>query len=151
MLARLIASAALLLAVGCTDTCPGGVCECRDTDRCDFACAHVPCAADCASLTDCNGTCGDLCTLSCTSASGCDFACGDECDVTCRSVSTCAVDCGRDCAIDCADVSSCDVRMVDGEVSCQRAGSCNIECVLGDGTTTPALDCGGGVYRCNGC
>jgi hypothetical protein len=149
---RWFALVGVVLLSGCApDGCPGGRCDCGGTNVCEFVCAHEPCSGVCENLSECVGACGDACDLSCRSASGCDFDCGDDCAVTCQSVSTCVVSCDEGCAVDCADLSTCAVTMRSGEVSCQRAGTCDVQCVQPDGRRVAANDCGSGIYRCGPC
>jgi len=145
----ILAIASLVTALGCSNDgpCEARFCSCIDTDDCGFVCNDVPCTGECVSLSTCDGTCGDSCTLFCESSGGCDFLCEDQCTVECTSVSECDVDCGADCDVDCTDLSACRVTMISGVTACTRAGECDIQCMT-PGGTEPATDCGDGRYVC---
>ena len=140
---------AVTVMIACANDgpCDGDFCSCIDTDDCSFACGSVPCTGECVSLSTCDGTCGDRCSLFCESSTGCDFVCEDDCAVECTSVSECNVDCGADCAVACTDLAACRVAMASGVTTCERAGACDITCSTPTGEA-PATDCGGGVYVC---
>lgn len=132
--------------------CAGDVCECRGGDRCDFSCGAVPgCDVTCESLVECDGTCGDGCTATCNSLSNCLLGCGDGCALDCTSASRCELDCGADCDFSCTSTATCVVRMISGVARCTSVGGCDARCVLPDGSTEAATECGGGVFACGPC
>lgn len=146
-----LALALLLQACTSRGPCVGAVCVCENGPDCDYVCGAANCDVTCQSLSNCTGACGDGCLTTCHDTSTCDHACGDLCTVQCGRVSTCRVDCGEGCAVDCSDLSTCDVLMVSGEVACERVSGCDVACLLPDGTTIEAEDCGGGRFACPSC
>lgn len=152
-LLALVASAAAAVGLVCGPPLPPGPCDgpncaCVGGNTCDFECPAVGCVGECAEVNACAAGCGDACTLDCHNNSTCDLACGDQCDARCDEVSSCAVECGAECQVACSKLSSCAVVMVSGEVTCAEVSECDVACALPAGGTTPAEDCGDGVFRC---
>ncbi len=153
-MARIAPLLALFALWACGSTrgpCEGNVCACTDGTDCAFECNLPGCDGTCASVSTCSGACADDCDVSCESVSTCDIGCGDACNVDCRSLSTCSVDCGEGCQVVCENASSCVIRMISGAVRCTSVSSCDVRCLLPDGTDEAAMDCGGGVFGCGTC
>ncbi len=151
---RFFAGLVVLALSACSATrgpCHGSTCACTNGTDCAFECNLPGCDGTCQSVDSCSGTCLDDCNVGCDSVSTCDVSCGDACTVDCQSLSTCTVECGADCRVSCGNASTCAIRMVSGTASCTSVGSCQVRCVLPDGSEQDAMDCGGGVWGCGAC
>jgi hypothetical protein len=172
ILGALLVTLGQVSASGCggtesTVTCDEGGCECRDRTSCSLDCGDiVGCLPSCTAVKDdCTATCtADDCEYRCLSADNCDGLCGDNCTVRCSTVEqTCRAETGIDSDVSCTNVNNCAVEIGDGSLArCTSVNNCVVRCL---GTCTVAcadtetcsidcrqgelLNCGGGLYTCD--
>jgi hypothetical protein len=143
--------ALLMAACGGSDhPCAKDGCLCEGETDCAFECDDTGCGIQCADVSDCDASCGDLCDYACVTASNCTLYCDDDCRALCEDVSNCDVDCGAGCDVTCNDLSNCRVTMISGVASCSNVSNCDIACAV-PGGTVDATDCGDGLYACGAC